>query len=135
MALSTGEAEYYTAGEAVKEAQWLKSLITEMGATTAPYILKCDSKTALASIANPIISARNKHIELRHRFIRDIVSEGAALLYYVPSKLNLAGGLTKALRASEHFRLFQATMRALDTGREEGTDVARASPKGKESPE
>ena len=135
VALSTGEAEYYAAGEAVREAQWLRSLLTEMGVSTTPYIVKCDSKTALASISNPLISARNKHIEMKHHFIRDIVSEGAALLHYVPSKFNLADGLTKALPATEHFRLFQLMMRDWDKGGAEGIDSAPVSSKGKEIPE
>jgi len=57
-------------------------------------------RTALASIANPVITARNKHIEIKHHFIRDLVSERAALFHYVASKQNLADGLTKALPAT-----------------------------------
>jgi ribosomal protein S16 len=47
--------------------------------------VKCDSKTALASMSNPVISARNKHIEIKHHFIRDLISEGAPLFEYVQS--------------------------------------------------
>ena len=88
-----------------------------MGVTQTPSVINCDSQTALASLSNPIISARNKHIEIKHHFIRDIVSEGAALFHYVPSKQNLADGLTKALPATKHFELFRAMMCDLDKGR------------------
>jgi hypothetical protein len=124
VALSSGEAEYYAAGEAVREAQWLKEMLTHMGVTTTPYVIKCDSQTALASISNPIISARNKHIEIKHHFIRDLVSEGAVLFQYVPSKQNLADGLTKALPLTEHFTLFQLMMRDWDKGGSKGTSSA-----------
>jgi hypothetical protein len=133
VALSSGEAEYYAAGEAVREAQWLKHLLTHMGVTEAPYVVKCDSQTALASIANPIISARNKHIEIKHHFIRDLVSQGAALFHYVQSKQNLADGLTKALPASEHFQLFQLMMRDWDKGGAEGKGDAPVSTGGREA--
>jgi hypothetical protein len=116
VALSSGEAEYYAAGEAVREAQWLTQLLKPMGVYSTPYVIKCDSQTALASITNPIISARNKHIEIKHHFIRDVVSEGAALFHYVPSKQNLADGLTKALQPTEHFLLFSSMMRDWDKG-------------------
>ena len=117
VALSSGEAEYYAAGEAVREAQWLQHMLSFMGVKEAPYVIKCDSQTALASISNPVITARNKHIEIKHHFIRDLVSQGAALFHYVPSKRNLADGLTKALPASEHFQLFQIMMCDWDKGR------------------
>jgi hypothetical protein len=116
VALSSGEAEYYAAGEAAREAQWLKHMLTPMGVTKTPYVIKCDSQTALASLSNPIISARNKHIEIKHHFVRDLVSQGAALFHYVPSKQNLADGLTKALPATEHFKLFRTMMRDWDKG-------------------
>jgi hypothetical protein len=129
VALSSGEAEYYAAGEAAREAQWLKQMLTPMGVTEAPYVIKCDSQTALSSMSNPIISARNKHIEIKHHFLRDLVSEGAALFHYVRSKQNLADGLTKALPATEHFKLFRAMMRDWDKGgRHEDEDVPVSSP-------
>ena len=117
MALSSGEAEYYAAGEAAREAEWLKNVLAQLGVTSTPYVVNCDSKTALAQLQNPVISARNKHIDIRHHFIRDLISEGAALFQWVPSKRNLADGLTKALPASEHFRLFQSMMQDWDKGR------------------
>jgi hypothetical protein len=127
VALSTGEAEYYAAGEVTREAQWLKHMLAPLGVTKTPYVVKCDSRTALASISNPVITARNKHIEIKHHFIRDLVSEGAALFHYVASKQNLADGLTKALPATEHFRLFKAMMRDWDKGRPSGTQDAPVS--------
>jgi len=116
VALSTGEAEYYAAGEAAREAQWLKQLTETMGITTIPYIIHCDSRAALCSLKNPVISARNKHIEIRHHFIRDLVEEGAALFMFVPSKRNLADGLTKALPQFEHNELFRRMMKDWDKG-------------------
>jgi hypothetical protein len=130
VALSTGEAEYYAAGEVAREAQWLKQMLEPLGVTKTPYVVKCDSRAALASIANPVISVRNKHIEIKHHFIRDLVFEGAALFHYVASKQNLADGLTKALPATEHFRLFKAMMRDWDKGRTSGNEDAPVSSPG-----
>jgi hypothetical protein len=132
VALSTGEAEYYAAGEAAREAEWLQHTLTPVGVTTTPYVIKCDSQTALASMTNPVITARNKHIEIRHHFLRDLISEGVALFVYVPSKRNLADGLTKALPATEHVQLFQSMMRDWDKGRTSGTQDAPVSAQDKE---
>lgn len=108
-------------------------MLGPLGVTKTPYVIKCDSQTALASLANPIISARNKHIEIKHHFVRDLVSQGVALFHYIPSKQNLADGLTKALPASEHFKLFRAMMQDWDKGGGEGTQDAPVShPKEKQ---
>ena len=96
-ALSSAEAEYYAACEAVKEGQWLTGLLEELGVKVSPYTLKCDSQSAIAIIKNPIINARSKHIELKYHFIRDHVEAKELILHYVPTEDNWADCFTKAL--------------------------------------
>ena len=48
---------------------------------------------------------RIKHIEIRHHFIREKVSEGLIKLTFVPTKEEAADGLTKPL-AGEAFIKF-----------------------------
>jgi hypothetical protein len=103
VALSTAEAEYYAAGEAVKEAEWLRSMLSELKWDVPPYRMLMDSQSAMAMIRNNMVSARSKHIELKHHFVRQYYEEKRLVLEEVPSEDNLADCFTKALPA-EHLR-------------------------------
>ena len=50
----------------------------------------------IAMTNNPIFHARTKHIELRHHFIRDLVSEGEIQLEFISTNDQPADVLTKA---------------------------------------
>ena len=75
---------------------------------------------------NSHISARNKHIDVRHHFIRNLLSEGVADFQYVPRKQNIADGLTKALPSLEHAEVFLKMMKVWDKG--EGSFSAKRQP-------
>ena len=47
---------------------------------------------------------RSKHIDIKYKFISDWVNKGLIKLHYVPSKLNRADVMTKALRPAEHLQ-------------------------------
>ena len=53
VALSTTEAEYTAATEAVKEALWLRGLITELGMKQETVEVHCDSSSAIYLSKNP----------------------------------------------------------------------------------
>ena len=99
MALSTAEAEYYAGTEAVKEAEWLQGLLGELGWELGPYTVKMDAESAMAMIKTRQVNARNKHIGVKHHFIRRFYEEKRFTLEEVASADNLADCLTKALPA------------------------------------
>ena len=95
VALSTTEAEYMAAAEAVKEAIWLKGLVAELSLVQQESILRCDSQSAIHLIKNQRFHERTKHIDVRFHFIRDVVEEGTIKVVKVITDDNAADMLTK----------------------------------------
>ncbi|KAF7776523.1 hypothetical protein Agabi119p4_4916 [Agaricus bisporus var. burnettii] len=95
---STTEAEYIACGEATREAVWLKNQLKERGIDPDKAVtIFCDNNSAITLAKDPIQHARNKHIEVRHHFIREKINDGIIDVWRVPSKLNIADILTKPL--------------------------------------
>jgi hypothetical protein len=99
VALSTTEAEYIAAAEASRECIWLVALIDEIStdALPAPVKINEDNKGAIFLTKNPVGHGKNKHIQLRHHFIRELVQGGRISLIYCSTLKNLADMLTKPL--------------------------------------
>ena len=107
IAISSCEAEIMAASEAAKEAVYLDRLVSEIGfkGDTGPVRLCLDNRAAIDSSYNPENHNRTKHIERRHYFIRELVSENKIVVPFVPSDANLADFFTKPLRPSRFFPL------------------------------
>jgi len=71
------------------------------------YMINSDSQSAIAAIKNPVNHSRTKHIDLRHHFIRDIVSKGLMSMEYIPTESNSADALTKGLQRMKHATAIQ----------------------------
>jgi len=97
VAASTMEAEYMAAAVAAKEAVWLRRLLGELKEQTPPVHMRCDNQSALKLIDNPCGTARSKHIDVTHHFVRDRVRSGDLVFSYIPSVQMVADVLTKAL--------------------------------------
>jgi hypothetical protein len=103
VALSTAEAEYMAATQAVKEVLWLKQLLNEIGFTQSqPVLIHSDNQGSIALTKNPAYHSRTKHIDIRHHFIRDAVEVGAVELQYCATDDMVADVLTKALARDKH---------------------------------
>ncbi|MDR3403138.1 MAG: Ty1/Copia family ribonuclease HI, partial [Chthoniobacter sp.] len=97
VAQSSAEAEYIAAGEAVRETLWLRQLLGELGlAPKHGTLVYGDNKTANA-MANNTITARSKHIDIRHHFVRDHIQRGDIDLQWVSTSEQQADIFTKAL--------------------------------------
>jgi hypothetical protein len=88
VAMSTTEAEYMAAAEAVKEALWFTGLVKELGIQQGEVSLHCDSQSA-------IHLARTKHIDVRFHKIRELVATAELLLEKIHTSENAADMLTK----------------------------------------
>ena len=66
----------------------------------------CDNQSCIKMTKNPLFHDKSKHIEVRYKFIRDMVQKGAIKLKYVPIEEQVAYVLTKPLAhvKFEYFR-------------------------------
>jgi hypothetical protein len=115
LALSTAEAEYRAATILTKELVWLRRLLKELDfPQTEPTTFFEDNAACVKMIENPMVSHRNKHIELDAHFVRDHYLLGSVKPLPISTKEQKADLFTKNLGRP----LFEKhTFDILDTGR------------------
>ncbi|KAH9669389.1 Integrase catalytic domain-containing protein [Citrus sinensis] len=96
IALSTTEAEYMAATEAVKEAIWLKGLLGDLGVIHENIAVFCDNQSAIFLAKNQTYHARTKHIDVKYHYVREIIESSVVLLRKIDTKDNPLDMLTKA---------------------------------------
>ena len=98
IALSSTEAEYYAMAHAFKEALWLCSFLSLLKLPVPrPFPILSDNQ-ATCSLSNSLaISARSKHIDIRHHFLREHVQSGSFSTTWIPTTDMPADIFTKAL--------------------------------------
>ena len=96
VSLSISEAEYIAAGEGVKEALFVRAVLSFIAPGASMKVLEAN-QGAKALIENPRSSARSKHIDVRYHFIRDLFRTRKKSVEYVASAEQHADILTKAL--------------------------------------
>jgi hypothetical protein len=96
--LSSTEAEYYAMTHAFKEALWLRAFLTLLQfPVPSPFPILSDNQAACSLSHSPAVSARSKHIDIRHHFIRDLVQNGSFSTTWIPTGDMPADIFTKAL--------------------------------------
>lgn len=98
VALSTAEAEYIALSSATQEAVWLRQLTSELRfEQTKPTVIYEDNQSAISLAQNPQFHGRMKHIDIRHHFVREKVTDGMIEIKYCRLNGMLADMLTKGL--------------------------------------
>lgn len=98
VALSTTEAEYVAAAQAIKDLIWSQRLINELSISSIERpTLFLDNQSAIKLIKNPQFHKRSKHIDVKYHFAREKYQEKVFDLQYINSKQQLADILTKPL--------------------------------------
>jgi hypothetical protein len=96
IALSSSEAEYYALSEAAKDIKFTYMLMVNMGIEIElPIQVYVDNVGALFMTENISTSGRTKHLDLRMRYVNNLVEEGFLKFIFVRSALNKADHLTK----------------------------------------
>lgn len=107
VALSSTEAEYMAISEAAKEAIYLRGLLLELTGNATNITLFNDNQSALNLSVNPVYHKRSKHIDVRHHFIREIISDNLVNVDYLPTDIMPADVLTKSLGSEKHYKLLE----------------------------
>ena len=98
IALSSTEAEYYAMSHAFKEALWLRVFLGVLRfPVPRPFPILSDNQAACSLSNSPAVSARSKHIDIRHHFIRAHVQDGSFSTIWIPTADMPADIFTKPL--------------------------------------
>jgi len=74
------EAKYIAMAEAAKEALWLRTFLQELGFEKGPLLIRGDNQGALKLAESEENRRRTKHIDIRFRFLRDVIENGSRKL-------------------------------------------------------
>jgi hypothetical protein len=107
VALSTMEVEYIALCAATQEVMFLRQLISEFSVvlkhTTS---MMEDNKGCISYAKNSTTTSRSKHINVKMRFVRDIIRDNIIVVQWCSTHDMIADALTKfSLPAHQHSRL------------------------------
>ncbi|KAD1189669.1 hypothetical protein E3N88_43182 [Mikania micrantha] len=103
VALSSTEAEYIAASAATSQAIWLRRLLEDLDLKPKmPTKIFCDNQSTINLSKNPVMHGRSKHIEIKHHYVREMVTEQQIVLEFCGTNMQVADVLTKSL-AREKF--------------------------------
>jgi hypothetical protein len=98
VALSSTEAEYYALTHALKEGLWMRIFCSLLKFPfTTPFPLFSDNQAALSLSTSESISARSKHIDIKHHFIRSHIKDGSFSVNWIETLEMPADIFTKPL--------------------------------------
>lgn len=98
VALSSAEAEYMALSSATQEAIWIRQLLGELIGVQQPIKIFVDNQSAINLAKNHMYSPRTKHIDIRHHFVREKLSNHVIDLEYIGTDQMTADNLTKAVK-------------------------------------
>ena len=103
VALTTTESEYMALSSAAQESIWMRRLVSELKRETAkPMTIYEDNQVA---ICLPQYHGRNKHIDIKHHFIRDKVKNGSIEVKYCKTEEMIANMMTRGLYSERFVKL------------------------------
>jgi len=103
VALSTTEAEYMAASDAVKEIIWTQDLLFELNMIEKKLtVLYQDNQGAIFLEKNNSNTQRTKHIDVRYHFIRQAIHDGRIEIQYCPTEAMIADIFSPNLYHPQH---------------------------------
>jgi len=95
VAFSTAKVEYIDAGSCCAQILWIKHQLEDFRLKVNKVSFLCDNTSSINLAKNQIQHSRKKHIEIRHQFIRDHVSNGDCEVQFIETGRQLANIFTK----------------------------------------
>ena len=95
LALSSCEAEFMALTEVAREVIWLCRFLDELGIEYNTPRIYCDSASAICWAEEPVQHQRNKHVELRYYYIRDVIGKKLVKVFKINTLFNASDPLTK----------------------------------------
>lgn len=104
VAISTTEAEYMALSCGTQEAIYLKQFENEFGIGNVdqPITLFCDNMSAIHLASNDVYHSRTKHIDVKHHFVRQSVSNCLIEVKSIGTDKMAADNLTKSVPNDKH---------------------------------
>ena len=93
--LSSTEAEYVALTACAQEVAFLQSMTKELFGQAKQAVIFEDNEGAIFLAKNQQVGQRTKHIDVRHHYIRDLLSEGKVVLGKIPTDENISDINTK----------------------------------------
>jgi hypothetical protein len=81
----------------VKEAIWMRCLISELGVPQDVIKVHCNSHSAICLTKNDMYQFKTKHIDIKYHFICDIIAKGKIKVNKILTDENPTDMLTKPL--------------------------------------
>ena len=106
IALSTTEAEIIALSKAIQDLLWIKGIANET-VSVKNVIVYEDNQSSIKCITNENNFGRMKHIDIKLKFIRDVVSRNKIKIEYISTENQVADMLTKALPKSKFYELLK----------------------------
>jgi hypothetical protein len=97
VAVPTVEAEYLSAGQAVKETLWFQKLGADLGLDMGHVQIYYNNQGTIQLLKHPIASQRSKHIDVIHHFVKERVACKEVNFIFCRTEDMKADILTKAL--------------------------------------
>ena len=83
------------AANAVKEALWLRHLLTDLKIEAQTIKIYADNQSAIKLLKNPVSSMRSKHIDVIYHFARERVARKDVEFEYIKTENMVADMFTK----------------------------------------
>jgi len=95
LALSSCEAEFVALSEVCRELMWMCRFLDELGIPYHIPEIHCDSSSDIRWAEDPVQHQRNKHVELKYYYCRDLVTGDKVRVFKIHTTLNCSDIMTK----------------------------------------
>ena len=97
--ISSAEAEIIALKQGAKDTIWIRNILQELVGVQLPATeIYVDNSASIKIVINPLISKKNRHMEIAYHFIRQHIQAGTLKVVKIDGLLNKADMLTKAMK-------------------------------------